>query len=103
MVLETHMNLSVTARFSRKIFLAPKSGKWTKNCPKTEFFEFIEKKIYCILLNLFYNENLYYLLSSCMDPIFEKNFVPEILVKMFPANQIALFFNQPYLQNESIK
>ena len=36
-------------------------------------------------------------------PYLKKNFVLEILVKMFSANQTALFFNQPYLQNESIK
>ena len=30
-------------------------------------------------------------------PYLEKNFVPEIWVKMFSANQIAGFFNQPYL------
>ena len=40
MVLETHMKLCVTARFSGKILFAP---KWTQNRPKTEFFEFIEK------------------------------------------------------------
>ena len=31
------------ARFSRKIFLPPKLGNWTKNGPKTGFFKFIEK------------------------------------------------------------
>ena len=30
-------------------------------------------------------------------------FVPEIWGKMFSANQIAGFFNQPYLQNKSVK
>ena len=29
--------------FSRKMFLPPKLGKWTKNGPKTGFFEFIAK------------------------------------------------------------
>ena len=43
------------------------------------------------------------MLCSCINPIFEKIFVPEIWAKMFAANQITGFFNQPYLQNESIK
>ena len=32
-----------------------------------------------------------------------KIFVPEIWAKMFPASQIAGFFNQPYLKKKSIK
>ena len=31
------------------------------------------------------------------------NFVLEIWAKMFSANQIAGFFNQPYFQNKSMK
>ena len=50
-----------------------------------------------------YNENLYYLLCSCTNPIFMKIFIPEIWAKMFSANQIAGFFNQPYLQKKSMK
>ena len=50
-----------------------------------------------------FNENLYYLLCSCTNPIYGKIFVPEIWAKMFLANQIAGFFNQPYLQNKSMK
>ena len=34
---------------------------------------------------------------------FENIFVPEIWAKMFSANQIGGFFNQPYLQNRSMK
>ena len=34
---------------------------------------------------------------------FGKNFVLEIQVKMFSANQIAVFFNQANLQNKSTK
>ena len=52
------------------------------------------------LLNLFYNKNLCYLLYSFTNPIFGKIFVPEIWAKMLSANQIAGFFNQPYLQNK---
>ena len=99
MVLETRMKLCVTAGFSGKIFLRQ---KLTKNGPKTGFFEFIEKFGHQFLLNLFYNQNLYFL-CSCTNPIFEKTFVPEIWTKMFSANQIAGFFNQPYLQNKSMK
>ena len=40
---------------------------------------------------------------SCRNPVFGKIFVPEIWAKMFSANQIAGYFNQPYLQNKSIK
>ena len=49
-----------------------------------------------------YNENLY-LLCSCTNPIFGKIFVTEIWAKMISANQIAGFFNQPYLHNKSMK
>ena len=42
-------------------------------------------------------------MCSCTNPIFAKMFVPEIWAKMFSANQIAGFFNQPYLQNKSMK
>ena len=52
---------------------------------------------------MIHNEDLYYLLCSCTNPIFGKIFVPEILAKMFSANQIAGFFNQLYLQNKSMK
>ena len=55
------------------------------------------------LLNLFYNEKLYYLLCSYTNLIFRKIFVPEIWVKMFSANKIAEFFNQPYLQKKSME
>ena len=32
-----------------------------------------------------------------------QNFVPEIFSKMFSANLIAGFFNQPYLESKSLK
>ena len=53
------------AGFFEKKNLCPKSG------PKIRFF-----------LNLVHNEILYYLLYSCSNPIFGKNLVPEIWVKM---------------------
>ena len=95
MVLETYMKLCVTEPdILEKSFLPQKLGKWTKNGPKTGFFKFIEKFAHQVLLNLLC------LLCSCANPIFGKIFVPEILAKMFSANQIAEFFNQPYLQNK---
>ena len=36
-------------------------------------------------------------------PYLGKFIVPEIWAKIFSANQIARFFNQPYLQNKSMK
>ena len=42
MVLETHMTLYMTELdFPGNFFLPQKSGKWTQNGLKTEFFEFI--------------------------------------------------------------
>ena len=40
------------------------------------------------------------MLCSNANPIFGKIFIPEIWVKMFSANQIAGFFNQPYLEKK---
>ena len=53
-------------------------------------------------MNLIYNENLYYLLCFCTNPILGKIFVFEIWAKMFSVSQIAGFFNRPYLQNKSM-
>ena len=44
MALEIQMKLCITElNFPSKFFLPRKLGKWTKNGPKTGFFEFIEK------------------------------------------------------------
>ena len=43
---------------------------------------------------MFYNEDLYYLLCSCTNPISGKILVPEIWTKIYSANQIPGFFNQ---------
>ena len=51
-------------------------------------------------MNLFY---LIYLLCSCTNLVFGKIFVPEIWATMLSANQIAGFFDQPYLQSKLIK
>ena len=88
--------------FLENNFLPPKLGKWAKNGQKTGFSEYIEK-FYQFLLNLLYNEYVYYLLCSCTNSMFGKILVLEIWTKMFSANQIAGFFNQPYLQNKSMK
>ena len=74
MVLETHMKLcEIYLDFPENCVLIAKLGKWTKNRPKTRFFEFIKNFGDWFRLNLFYNENLYYLLCSCTNPIFGKN------------------------------
>ena len=52
---------------------------------------------------MFYNENLYYLLCSCTNPIFLKNLVSEIKTKMVSANQIVGFSNQLFLQKKLMK
>ena len=78
MVLETEMKLCVTVRFCGKRFFDPKIGKMDHEWAKNK-----------ILVIIFYHENLYYLLCSCTNPIFEKMFVPEIWAKMFSASQIA--------------
>ena len=88
--------------FLKKIFLHRKWGKWTKNGQQIGFFKFIGKFSH-FLLNLVYNERLYYLLYSCTNPIFGKNLVPEIWAKMLLANQITGFLNQRYLQNKMMK
>ena len=67
MVLETNMKLYMTdLDFLEKNILIQKlwKWKWTKNGPKTGFFEFIE--IPChqrrFFSDLFYTENLYYII-----------------------------------------
>ena len=74
-------------------FLPQKLGKWPHYWKICQYF----------LRNLCYNENLYYLLFSCTNPNFGKSFIPGIWTKMFSTNQIAAFFNQPYLQSKSMK
>ena len=61
-MLERHVKLCVTEPdFSEKKFFPKKLGTWTKNGPKTEFFEFIEKFCHHFLLNLFYNYVICYI------------------------------------------
>ena len=91
------------AGFSRKKKISPKIERMDQKWAKNMVFEFIEKFWHSFLLNLVYNENLYYLLSSCTNCMFGKIFVHEIWAKLFSANQIAGFCNQPYHQNKSMK
>ena len=87
MVLETHVKQYVTEPdFLEEKILPPELGKWTKKWPETEFFELIEKFGHQFLLDLFYNENLCYLVCSCTNTIFGKIFVPEVWPKMFSAS-----------------
>ena len=69
MVLENLMKQCVT--YFGKTFFCPKN--W-RNGPKIEFYEFIEKIGSKFLRNLFYNENLYYLLCSYTNVISGKFF-----------------------------
>ena len=85
------------AGFSKRKILLSKLGKWTKNGPKIGLFEAFEKLDQSFLRNLFYNKNIYFLLCSCTNTMFEKTFVPEVWGKMFSTNQFVVIFNQPYL------
>ena len=61
MILETHMKLCVTELdFLAKFFFAQKFGKIDPKWAKNGFFGFIERFGHYFLLNLFYDENLYY-------------------------------------------
>ena len=91
------------AELSGRIFLPPKLGKWTKNGPKTGSFKFIEKSGHYFLLNLSYNKNLFYLLHFWKNCHIWENFCSWDMGETFSANQIAGFFNQPYIQNRSLK
>ena len=72
-----------------KIFVCSKNQENGPKMGKTCFLEFTEKFGQQFLLVLFYNKNLCYLLCFCTNPIF--------MTKMFLANEIAGFFNQPCL------
>ena len=75
MVLETYMKLCLTELdFLEKVFFATKIRKMDQKWAKNRGFFYLLKNL--ILLNLFCNENLYYLLCSLTNPIFWKIFVP---------------------------
>ena len=87
MVVETHFRLCVTEPH----FLEKLSPKIEEMAQKIGFFEFKEKFGHWVLVNMFYNENLY-CCAPCTNPIFGENLVPEIQTKMFSVNQIGGFF-----------
>ena len=97
------MKLCVTEFSEKKFFLPQNWEKGPKMGQNQGFFNLLENLVINFLLNLIFNGNVYYWLRSYTNPIFGKNFVPEIWAKMFSANQIAVFFNQPYLQNKLMK
>ena len=74
MVLETLIMLCMAEPGFLKNFCRKNWG----NRSKIRFFEFRGKFGQWFSLNLFYNENLYYLLCSWINPIFGENLVPEI-------------------------
>ena len=83
--------------------LLTKLGIWTKNGMKTGFFEFIEYFVInfywiCLIVNIYiiccFSAQILYL---------GKFFIPEIYTKICSANKTGGFFNQPYLQNKSMK
>ena len=78
------------AKFSGKMFIAPKTEKMD------------QKQGLNLLKNLVFN---FFWIGSVMKTymlcsISNCIFVPEIWAKMFSANQIARFSNQPYIQNK---
>ena len=101
MVLETHTKLCVTS--SGKLFFClsiwengPKLGQ------KQGFFQFIERFSHSFLLNFLYDEIWYYLLCSCTNPILE-NFCSWDMDQSVLRQSECTIFNQPYLQNKSMK
>ena len=92
MVLESHVKLSM------KIFLPPKLGKWAKN----RVFSINWKIWSLILLNLIIMKIHIICCLPAQIPYLGKFLFLRYGPKMFSANQIAGFFNQPYLQNKSM-
>ena len=70
--------------------------KWAKN----GFFNLLEN----LGINFYWIWSIMKIYIICSVPAqilyLGKFFVPEIWAKMFSVNQIAGFFNQPYLQNK---
>ena len=93
-VLEPNTKLCV---ISEKKKFCPKN--W-ENQPKNRFFWIYQKILY---FTKFVLQWKFILFAMLLHKSHIKIFVPEIWAKMFSANQIARFFNQPYLQNQSIK
>ena len=80
MVLETHMKLCVTEPdLPEKYFFPKKLGKWIKNGPKQSVFNLLKNLVV----------KFYWICS-----IMKIYIIPSV-----PAG----FFNQPYIQNKSLK
>ena len=69
-MLEYHMKLSLT----EPKFFSPKTGNTDQKFVKNSIFFNLLKNLTEILLNLFYDENVYYLLCSCTNSLFGKSF-----------------------------
>ena len=81
--------------FREKFFLLQNWERGHKMGQKQGFFNLLEN----LLINIYWIWSV----ISCTNPILGTIFVPEIWAKMFSANQIAGYFNQPYLQNKSMQ
>ena len=92
--------------FPENIFLPQKSGKWAKNGSKTGFFFNILKDF---VNNFYWICSIMKIYIICCVPAQIPNWEKfwflryGIWAKMFSVNQIAGFFNQPYLQNKSME
>ena len=101
MVLETQMKRVAESDFLEKTFLAPKLRIWS-TLGQTEIFLNLLKNLvlffteFVLLFVLF----LLNLMFSCTNPIFGKNLILEVWVKMLSAIWIARFLNRLYLQSK---
>ena len=101
MVLETQMKRVAESDFLEKTFLAPKLRIWS-TLGQTEIFLNLLKNLvlffteFVLLFVLF----LLNLMFSCTNPIFGKNLILEVWVKMLSANSSARFLNRLYLQSK---
>ena len=101
MVLETQVKRVAESDFLEKTFLAPKLRIWS-TLGQTEIFLNLLKNLvlffteFVLLFVLF----LLNLMFSCTNPIFGKNLILEVWVKMLSANWIARFLNRLYLQSK---
>ena len=105
MVLETSMAFCVTKPdFLEKKKICYKNwANGPKMCQKQGFLSLLKNLVshfywVCSVMKIYF--------ICCVPaqiPYLGKFIVPEIWAKIFSANQIARFFNQPYLQNKSMK
>ena len=101
MVLETQMKRVAESDFLEKTFLAPKLRIWSTLGQTKIFLNLLKNLVlffteFVLLFVLF----LLNLMFSCTNPIFGKNLILEVWVKMLSANWIARFLNRLYLQSK---